>query len=412
MKKLFLLAWPIALAAVSCSNEEVVSVNNDANEIKFTATAENATRAATNQTFCNYALPADFEVWAASGAKSYFEKVNYAKQTNGKWETTADNLRFWPNTNGEALDFFAMRNYGSLKKWDPAGFNAETKEGAPAITTKLTTDFTVKAAVADQVDFIYAVETGKTKPATTEDPNKGDVNLNFRHALSQIVFTAQNTNKNLAVEITKVEVINVAASGTCALPTTTTKDNYEDHAGDQTSDPTPVCTWTGLAATTTDYEVATLVEKMVGVKKVNLTNGTDKKVGDITTRDLDKAMLLIPQTTTQATINTTDSKPSTVRSGEKSMIAVTCRIWNLNKDNAETKDGEGNVLDVVIFNGTTYIPFAANWAPGKKYIYNLVFGKSNGGYDEDGKDVLVPVSFTVTVDDFTTVVENDVNMFQ
>ena len=72
----------------------------------------------------------------------------------------------------------------------------------------------------------------------------------------------------------------------------------------------------------------------------------------------------------------------------------------------------GNVLDVVIFNGTTYIPFAANWAPGKKYIYNLVFGKSNGGYDEDGKDVLVPVSFTVTVDDFTTVVENDVNMFQ
>ena len=46
---------------------------------------------------------------------------------------------------------------------------------------------------------------------------------------------------------------------------------------------------------------------------------------------------------------------------------------------------------------------------GKKYIYTLVFGKANGGYDEDGEDILVPISFTVSVDDFTTVVEKDVN---
>ena len=77
MKKLFLLAWPIALAAVSCSNEEVVSVNNDANEITFTAVAENATRAA--DAYCNAFMPADFNVWARVGEAQYFADVKYTR---------------------------------------------------------------------------------------------------------------------------------------------------------------------------------------------------------------------------------------------------------------------------------------------------------------------------------------------
>ena len=70
MKKLFLLAWPIALAAVSCSNEEVVSVNNDANEIKFAVVSENATRANTAETFCNYVKPGDFGLWLVQNRTS------------------------------------------------------------------------------------------------------------------------------------------------------------------------------------------------------------------------------------------------------------------------------------------------------------------------------------------------------
>lgn len=389
MKKLFLLAWPIALAAVSCSNEEVVSVNNDANEIKFSVVAENATRAATGETFCNYAKPSSFEVWALTGTKSYFHDVTYTKDTDGKWKANAESVRFWPNAGAEPLDFYAMRNYGTAT-WTPDG------------TAKMTTSFTVENAVADQKDFIYAVATDQTSPASTADPHKGDVALNFRHALSQIVFTAQNTNKNLAVEITKVEIINVANGGTCTLPTTSTKDNYEDHSGTESTVPSPRCSWSALTGAGTDYSVATETCKMVGVTgATNLTNGKDNSE---TERNLDKAMLLIPQTTTKATLSPT-SKPSDVKVAADggSMIAVTCTIWNLNEDNTWA------TTDVVLYNNSVaYIPFAANWEPGKKYIYNLVFGKANGGYDEDGNDILVPISFTVTVDDFTTVEEKDV----
>ena len=53
------------------------------------------------------------------------------------------------------------------------------------------------------------------------------------------------------------------------------------------------------------------------------------------------------------------------------------------------------------------IPVAFNWEQGKKYIYTLVFGEGNGGYEPDPEDptpdpVLVPITFTVTVDDFVT----------
>ena len=146
---------------------------------------------------------------------------------------------------------------------------------------------------------------------------------------------------------------------------------------------------------------------MKGVTAVtNLTNGTDKKEGDVITRDLAKAMLLIPQETTKATLSP-ESKPSTVKDAADggSMIAVTCTIWNLNEDGVLNES-----TDVVLYNGVAYIPFKADWKAGKKYIYNLVFGKANGGYTPDGKDILVPISFDITVDDFTTVVSSDVNM--
>ena len=413
MKKLFLLAWPIALAAVSCSNEEVVSVNNDANEIKFAVVAENATRANSTETFCNNAKPADFDVWAMTGTKSYFAGVNYSKATSGNWEATEQaSVRFWPN--GEALDFYAMRNYG-------------TPTWTPAETAKMTTVFSVEPLVKDQKDFIYAVETNKTNPATTDKPHDGLTTLNFRHALSQIVFTAQNTNKHLAVEITKVEIINVASGGTCTLPTSSTSDNkYEDHTGNVGNNddgtPTPTCTWAAdkLTGKGTDYFVETETCKMVGETAVtNLTNGNEKlAVNDVNgkkpteegwvptyKRYLDKAMLLIPQKTTAASLSPA-STPTTVKDAANggSMIAVTCTIWNLNEE-GQLKD-----TDVKLYEGVAYIPFTADWKAGKKYIYNLVFGKANGGYTPDGKDILVPISFNITVDDFTTVVKGDVNM--
>ena len=395
----------MALAAVSCSNEEVVSVNNDANEIKFAVVSENATRANTTETFCAYKLPDSFHVWACTNTgKSYFQQVEYTKTGDpATWTAPEGNVRFWPNKDTEKLDFYAMRNYGTVQSgyWTPAG-----------TTVKMKTDFQVADNVGDQVDFIYAVATGEVKPGLrdgAQNPNAGQTTLNFRHALSQIVFTAENTNANLAVQITKVAVINVANKGICELPVTATTTNYKDHTGNVGNNddniPTPTCTWNpdNLENPGTDYEVETKTCLMKGVTgATDLTKSVD---ADDATRNFDKSLLLIPQTTTAATISTSNT-PTTIKSAtdKGSMIAVTCKIWNLNKAGELTDD------DVVLYDAVAYIPFAANWKAGKKYIYNLVFGKANGGYDDNGKDVLVPISFNITVDDFTTVVSENIKM--
>ena len=57
------------------------------------------------------------------------------------------------------------------------------------------------------------------------------------------------------------------------------------------------------------------------------------------------------------------------------------------------------------------IPFAAVWTQGKKYTYTFVFGKGNGGYDPTtGDDVLVPIDFEITVDDFVKVINSDTDV--
>lgn len=38
-----------------------------------------------------------------------------------------------------------------------------------------------------------------------------------------------------------------------------------------------------------------------------------------------------------------------------------------------------------------YVPFEADWQPGKRYVYTLIFG---GGYTKNGNPVLTPINFT------------------
>ena len=64
MKKFFFLAIA-ATALASCSSDELVELK-EGDEIKFTAVADNDSRAET--VFCNNNLPADFQLYAATNA--------------------------------------------------------------------------------------------------------------------------------------------------------------------------------------------------------------------------------------------------------------------------------------------------------------------------------------------------------
>ena len=372
----------VLMLLVSCSKEEVIDVNHDGDEITFDVVTNSATRAA--DVYCNSNMPKEFYVSAISDGMSYINKDHIAYE-NDSW-VNKSGVRYWPET---AVDFYAYYNDNNSYSWSVENQKAVAKF----------VDFTVNDDVALQQDLIYAVKTNQSKPEA--NAANTPVALNFRHALSQIVFQAKNTNANLYVEISGVDVVNVGNTNTFTFPSVDTDNNIVDHEGATTdydyADGRG--TWAALTGGNVSYAVAFDAVAVKGDNTVVALTTTDdsEKPGEYNAN----TMLLLPQTTTAW-----DAEKQLGTDGG-SYFLVNCIIKNV-------KDGSGVAgdEDVYLWGAANApkklaIPVAFNWEQGKKYIYTLVFGEGNGGYEPDPDDptpdpVLVPITFTVTVDDFVT----------
>lgn len=373
------------LALASCSNDELTSVNRDGDEIAFSVVTNSATRAA--DVYCNNNKPSGFNVWATFNGQTYINGDNVQYQ-GGKWVNTSG-TRYWPD--GE-VSFFAHVNAGDAFNWNG---------GQPKIE-----NFTVGTDVATQQDLLYAVK-------TASKGTDGKAELNFRHALSQIVFQAKNTNPNLYVEISGVSVCKVKNQGTFTYPTDDTSDKVGEH-NDGASIDYSTQKWGSWSTNgTQQYDVTFNAVQLNGSKtatSVSLTNTNE------TAKAYDKVMLLLPQSSTKWDVgtNATTGKPED-QTG--TYFLVKCQIYNVagttvNKNTDVCLWGNGGAEDVAI-------PVALNWEQGKKYIYTFVFGDGNGGYDPDPDPddpdpkptpVLVPITFEVTVDDFVPMGNQDIEM--
>ena len=373
----------VLMLLVSCSKEEVIDVNHDGDEITFDVVTNSATRAA--DVYCNNNMPKEFYVSAISDGMSYIDEDHIANE-NGSW-VNKSGVRYWPAT---PVDFYAYYNDNGSYQWSVAEGKAVAKF----------VNFTVNGSVAAQQDLIYAVKTNQSKPG--EDAANTPVALNFRHALSQIVFQAKNTNANLYVEISGVDVVNVGDTNTFTFPSVNTDNNIVDHEGATTDYPAGADgwgTWAELTSGTASYAVAFDAVAVKGDNTVVALTTTDdsEKPGEYNAN----TMLLLPQTTTAW------DAESKLGETSGSYFLVNCIIKNV-------KDGSGVAgdEDVYLWGAANApkklaIPVTFNWEQGKKYIYTLVFGEGNGGYDPEPDDptpdpVLVPITFTVSVDDFVT----------
>lgn len=379
MKKIVLIVPALmALAAVSCTKSEVLETNSG--EIRFNVVANKATKAA--DVYCNKNMPGEFMVYAVSDGKTYIDGDRIV--SNGSvWENQSG-VRYWPET---TVDFYAHVNAGNNFKWDASS--------APVIE-----NFSPAADVANQVDLLYAVKKGESK-------KDSPVQLNFRHALSQIVFNAKNTNANLYVEIKGVTVANVGGTNSFTYPSADTANNIEDHTGNGTAnyEDGGWGVWNTLNVGDVEYAVAldAAVEVPGNNTVVDLTAANDSG-----SEFNSKAMMLLPQTTQAWDIENGPAAPGDTKN-TGSYFLVDCAIWNVAGDTFDEN------TDVQLWgeNGATKelaIPVALKWEQGKKYIYTFVFGKGNGGYDPDPEDpdgpdpdpVLVPIDFEISVDDFAS----------
>lgn len=381
------------MAMASCSQDETIGINHDGDEITFNVVTNNATRAA--DVFCNQNLPGGFYVSAISDGKTYIDK-DHVTGSNGNW-TNQSGTRYWPET---AVDFYAHVNGGDAYKWN---------NGSPKFE-----GFTVNNTVGSQVDLLYAVKKNQSK-------TNGTVNLNFRHALSQIVFQAKNTNENLYVVIAGVSVANVGGTNTFTFPSVNTETNidhpetgpgddgvYEDDEFGGITHDASWGTWEALTSGTEKYAV-TFGETPV--------RGNNTLVSLTTKNDPSKeynsnAMLLLPQETTAWDPETNPLPGAAGNTG--SYLLVDCAIFNVAGD--DYTDGDvclwGELQGSEWTTKELAIPVAFDWEQGKKYVYTLVFGEGNGGYDpdpdpdpdpEDPDPVLVPITFEIFVDEFDPV---------
>lgn len=381
--KLFLLATS-AVALASCSSDAVVEDNAAANTIQFSAAAGKASRAA--DYYCNAKLPAEFHVWASVNNKQYFADETYAK---GEGESTIYSItggveRYWPN---EEIHFFAAQNYDEFN-WNVAA----------ASTMKITP----KPDAKDQKDLIYAYTvSNRSKTDGTGNFNAGKAELNFRHALSQVVFYALNENPKIYVEIENISLNNAAATGTFTLPIgaeNVTNDNLENHTQAGVAKTTGLGTWAveGKAKFTADVTKGTNTLVALTAEKQNLTDNE-------TETEYHQSLLVLPENVTAW------DKTKVTAETTGSYFTVKCKIRNIAGAAVDDDDVYlwGNAAEA----RELLIPVNFNWEQGKKYIYTIKFSKTgHAGYDEDGHDVLIPIQFDVTVDDFGSKSEQNVEI--
>ncbi len=374
MKCKFLLGALVALTAVACSQNEVTSYRQDA--INYGVAIDQTTRAL--DSYCNTDLPDAFWISAARTDGSTLPYILNDKILNAggnpvKWVYDGS-PRYWP---AQALNFFGIVN--GLDEFD---FN----EGAPVFE-----DFTVPADVTKQKDLMYSVKMNQLQ--TTAN---GVVNLNFRHALSQIVFRAKNTNSKLHIVIDGVSVGHIGNQASFEFPDESTDTNYVNHSDDPIApDPDPLPgqgVWTDAQESTImRYDVT--FDPVVALP--TLTNLTCP--GDEHENGFEKALMLIPQT-----VDAWDpTTPGTdVNDWNGAYFFVKCKIYNVL---GEEYDEEN---DVLLYNDYAAIPVAIDWEQGKRYIYTFIFGDGNGGYRPDPTDpqpVLTTIKIDVSVDDFIPV---------
>lgn len=361
MKKYLFMAAAAAAVLTSCSSDETLSINsNNPDEIKFSAKAENATRA--ENVYCSNNLPDNFNVYATIDGTSLFIDGDIIVKNGNTYENSVSG-RMWPQLGADQkVSFYGIKN-ATFK------FNSGA---APSV------NFSTADAVENQVDFLYAY----TQSAKTKDA----VAMNFRHALCQVVFNVANTNKTLNVKVNEVGIKNVYANGTYTYPTAPTVGTI---ACDATTDAYSANrgSWANFS-NATDYAVTTTLSETGEFQATALTTS------DHAAKNFGTAMLLIPTSYAKAAKNEATGKL------EGAYFYMNVEITQQIKN----EDGDALGEAVTIYTGTIAVPYAIDWKEGMKYTYTFTIGEGEGGIDPENPDlpVFLPINFSCAVDDFVT----------
>ena len=395
MRKIFIAALA-AVAMVSCAKDEAIEINNG-EAIGFTATSGRVTRAATIDSYNEFEL---FRVWgfhkadATVAETALMTNILVSKAKSGWFYGDS---YFWPSVG--TCDFYGIYpTVDDVKELNPVTVDMTNKQVSYDL-------YNGDRDYNTPTDWVYAVNVNEAR-RDNQDTQDSKVPMNFRHAMSQIVFQVKNTNKNLKVIIPEgtIRLECVSQKGVYTLPS-------EDTAIENDYAKRVMGEWTEIADVDGQYICATYAN----INGATLDGVSDCLVADFMAED--GAMITIPQPVA-AYDNVNDPDNEKLQAYFRMRILVTqedTEIW----PGYTAADGM-----IQVTKGEAYwvaIPISATWQEGKKYTYTLIFGDGAGivppgtpvppGEEiEPGDPILAPINFTVTIDDIVDAGNEDIYM--
>lgn len=349
MKKLFLLAAAALTVFAACTKNEVVPTPdqkiNFASPIVGTATKtaipgemNTTTKYFTNETFSVYALHhvGNYNVWSAGSV--YMNNVDCAY--SGTPGTYDDTQSWLPEKGDGGLAYYWPKDptsYLTFAAYSPTDIKLNVEDGSSisyGATGLEVPNVTLPTADAAQYDFMYSERT-YNKNANTGGTSYTGVNINFKHALSQIAFTvASNADyaNDMTIKVQGITVQNVVNKGTF-------KENITDGT---TYTAAPAWTLT----TTSKYN------HRVTMDETTVTDATSNYVNK-------NSIIIMPQPVNGlvAIVNYTIQHKA-------SGSPVINQVATLPISETGATDDDS----------TTTVDESKTWMMGKKYVYNIIFG--------------------------------------
>lgn len=314
----------------------------------------------------------EFGVVGYSNNALYLGDTNKAaKQTydGDNWNyANADEIRYWPNNNMDFYAYFPFAETGDVFS------TANTSGNVMTITNN-----------TGNQDVLFASALGQ--------PRVDRVDLQFHHAFAKIGgINIQIQNKDVTVEVKKVELINTFTKGQ-VLVDINGKASYATPAESRAKDISPAVTITKANTYDASETYATLVDNddngyifATNVTETNFVTGTGTALWDGTKTALTGSTTL--ETLGQVCLKLTCkvSTPSSIAGG---------KYYHVGADDAYG----GMYIPISGSNIITSIdPNDANKTAllaGKRYTYNIIM-KDNVGFNEKGEAILLPILFKST----------------
>lgn len=394
MRKIFIAALA-AVAMVSCAKDEAVEINKG-EAIGFAATTGRVTRAATIDGIAEFDR---FRVWgfhkadATADETALMTNILVSKYKSGWFY--GDDYYFWPSVG--TCDFYGIYPTVDDVATSPITVDMANKTVSYDIYTGNFGDW-------NPTDWVYAVNVNEAR-RDNQDTQDSKVPMNFRHAMSQIVFQVKNTNSRLKVTIPEgtIDLMCASQKGVYTLPSedTAIEANYADRKKGS-------------------WNVADLSEGHGCYTWAKIKGATLDGVGNCPVADFmaeDGAMITVPQTVA-AYDNVNDPNNDDMQAYFRMKVLIEQEdtvIWpGYNGTSSSEEVEKGKAYWVAI-------PISATWDEGKKYTYTFIFGDGAGivppgtpvppgGEIEPGDPILAPINFHVTIDDIVDVDNEDIYM--